>query len=124
MANNKRARENRAIRQEALREWLSEKCTTQHVIETIEKIESIDGSDENDSTRLQALKIANDQRIKLIGKYLPDLKAIEHTYDQESDDVRDLSTDQLKERLAQIRDELARGGVSESGSERESSQVH
>jgi len=88
-----RAQENRAIRQDALRQWLSEKCTAQHIVENILKIEALsvktlggkdsDGIDyknlQHRQFQLAQLKVANDQRIKLLGKYLPDLKATEIT---------------------------------------------
>lgn len=72
MSNNTIANRNRKIRQDALREQLAEQCRLQHVLETIKKIENAD-----DSHDLARLKAANDQRIKLLGKYLPDLKAID-----------------------------------------------
>ena len=72
-----RAAQNRKIRQDNLREWLSEKCTLQHLVENITKIETQGGT--MDAQELNAIKIANDQRIKLINKYLPDLKSTELT---------------------------------------------
>lgn len=83
-----RAQENRAIRQENLREWLSKKCTLQHLVDNILKIEELgltveDGLDPKKSQQqafmLNKLKVANEQRIKLLSKYLPDLKAMELT---------------------------------------------
>lgn len=72
-----RAQQNRAIRQESLRELLAEQCRVQHIIENIIKIEELDGSVEQDSFTLNKLKIANEQRMKLLNKYLPDLKNVE-----------------------------------------------
>ena len=73
------AQHQRGLRQEALREWLSEKCTAQHLVENIIKIEELDESDDNFANHLAKLKTANDQRIKILTKYLPDLKAVEVT---------------------------------------------
>ena len=71
------AQRNKAIRQDALREQLSEQCRIQHIIKNIEKLEDLKSDLEgNDILRI---KSANDQRIKLLGKYLPDLKATEIT---------------------------------------------
>ena len=76
MAKTK-AQQNRAIRQEALREWLSKKCTAQHLINNIQKIEELDPSSDTFSNELNKLKVANEQRLRVMGKYLPDLKNTE-----------------------------------------------
>ena len=70
-----RAEANRAIRQQALREQLAEQCRFQHVLDNIQKMEDL--ATEMDSHEFNRIKAANEQRIKLIGKYLPDLKSIE-----------------------------------------------
>lgn len=75
------AQKNRAIRQEALREWLSEKCTAQHFVDNLEKIEGLDPESESFSNELAKYKTANEQRLKVMGKYLPDLKNTEITGD-------------------------------------------
>lgn len=89
-----RAQENRKIRQDALREQLANQGHLQHVVENLRKIEELklDTSDESKEglakrrNQLQAhnfeinkLKIVNEQRLKLINKYLPDLKSTELT---------------------------------------------
>ena len=74
-----RAQQNRAIRQETLREWLSKKCTAQHLVENIIKIEELDVEDSHFGNQLNKLRVANEQRLKILGKYLPDLKSTEHT---------------------------------------------
>lgn len=66
---------NRAIRQEALREQLSEQCRVQHVLDNIKKMEEQGIS--MDTQELNALKYATDARLKLVSKYLPDLKSME-----------------------------------------------
>lgn len=72
-----RAQQNRAIRQEALREQLAKQKHLEHVVENLKKMEELDGSSERDSFTLNKLKIANEQRMKLLNKYLPDLKNVE-----------------------------------------------
>ncbi len=74
-----RAQENRALRQEALREWLSEKCTAQHLVDNIQKIEALDPRAETFNNELNQLRTANEQRLKVMNKYLPDLKSAEIT---------------------------------------------
>lgn len=68
---------NRAIRQEALREQLSKQGHLQQVVENIKKMEGQGAAME--STELNAMKYATDARLKLISKYLPDLKLTELT---------------------------------------------
>jgi hypothetical protein len=72
-----RAHKIRQERQEALREMLSKKCTVQHVIENIKKME--EQGPEMEAQQLTALKYATETRLKLISKYLPDLKSQEIT---------------------------------------------
>lgn len=88
-----RAQENRAIRQDALREQLASQKHIEKVVDNIQQIEKLDfyqkgGDGEIDyklcqanKFRLDALKAANEQRLKLINKYLPDLKSTEITGD-------------------------------------------
>lgn len=80
-----RAQENRAIRQDALREQLAAKGLVQKVLDNIDKMEELkvviteDGSSLCGQFELNKLKTANDQRLKLVNKYLPDLKSAEIT---------------------------------------------
>lgn len=96
---------NRAIRQEALREQLAEQCRLQHILDNIVKMEDVSGSVKPENANMemlefQRIKAANDQRIKLMGKYLPDLKAIEHT--GEISHVSETDTDTLYGQLKAI----------------------
>ena len=77
-----RAAQNKAIRQEALREQLAAQGHVQHVIDIAEKLSNL--SNILDSTEIQRLKAAADIKARLISKYLPDLKAIEYSGDQEN----------------------------------------
>lgn len=86
-----RAQENRAIRQDSLREQLSQQKHIEKVVDNIGEIEKLDFFQKGDNNeidyklcqankfRLDALKTANEQRLKLINKYLPDLKSTEIT---------------------------------------------
>jgi hypothetical protein len=69
-----RADENRKIRQEALREQLANQGHVQHAVDLIDKIESAE-----DSFEVQKYKAAFDSRMRLVAKYVPDLKASEIT---------------------------------------------
>ena len=74
-----RAQTNRGIRQEALREQLANKGLVQHVLDITDKLSELEGElEQSDITRL---KYAADLQLKLISKYLPDLKAMEITGD-------------------------------------------
>lgn len=71
-----KAAQNKKIRQEALREWLSNKCTAQHLVDNLEKIEEQAASEEPNMNKVNAYKVANDQRLKILNKYLPDLSNV------------------------------------------------
>jgi len=72
-----RAQENKAIRTKAIREQLSAQGHVQHVIDISNKLADLATPLEN--TDIQRLKAAADIKARLIGKYLPDLKAVEVT---------------------------------------------
>lgn len=68
---------NRAIRQEELREMLANRCRLQHILENIEKLEDLGVKMKADA--VNRVKVANEQRLKLLNKYLPDLRSVEVT---------------------------------------------
>ena len=70
-----RAQENRAIRQEALREQLSKQKHIEHVVDIATKLGELDT--ELDAVTTSRLKAAAEIRLKLISKYLGDVKAVE-----------------------------------------------
>jgi len=74
-----RAQENKRIRQEALREQLANKGLLQQAIENISKIQDL--NNELESSDIHRLKTATELQLKLVNKYLPDVKAVEHTGD-------------------------------------------
>ena len=71
MAANNAAKQ-RKMRQESLREQISKRCTFQQVIKNTEKMEK-EGA-QMSPQELQAIKYATDVRLKLLNKYIPDLK--------------------------------------------------
>ena len=55
--------------------YLAERGRLEYVFDNIEEIEQLDPESEHYfDKRLQQLKIANEQRIRLLNKYLPDMK--------------------------------------------------
>ena len=98
------AEKNRKARQDSLREWLSEKCTAQHLVNNINKIENLDPECESFSNELAKLKTANEQRLKILDKYLPNLKAIEHTGDGGQDLVTKIVIEAVESVHAQYQD--------------------
>lgn len=73
---------NRRIRQEALREQLQQQGHIQHITDLLEKISNED--EYIDSEKLQRYKVVIDTKLKLISKYLPDLKSTEITGDPDN----------------------------------------
>jgi len=73
------AAKNRALRQENLREWLSKKCTGQHLVDNLKKIEALDPTSDTFVNELNKYKVANDQRLKILDKYCSSLKSTEIT---------------------------------------------
>jgi hypothetical protein len=69
--------ENRAIRQEALREQLSKQKHIEQVVDIATKLGDLDN--ELDPATASRLKASAEIRLKLIGKYLGDLKSTEVT---------------------------------------------
>ncbi len=67
---------NRAIRQEDLRKKLSEGMHLKYAIDSIVKVESLKPSDTS-TQELAILKTAAELRLRLVNKYLPDLKNVE-----------------------------------------------
>jgi hypothetical protein len=61
-------------RKEELRDYLSNRGKVDYVFNNIEKIESLDASSTSFQQELLKLKTANEQRIRLLNKYLPDVK--------------------------------------------------
>tara|TARA_R110002020_G_scaffold237953_1_gene450300 strand:+ start:83 stop:382 length:300 start_codon:yes stop_codon:yes gene_type:complete len=73
-----RLHKNRRVRQEALREQLSNQGHLQHVVDILEEIQN---ADLMENEKLSRLKVVIDTKMRLINKYLPDLKSTEITGD-------------------------------------------
>lgn len=84
------AKKNKRIRQEALREQLSAQGHVQHVVDIAEKL-----GDELPPNDVSRLKTKADIHLRLINKYLPDLKSIELDGDLTINDAKDLSDEEL-----------------------------
>lgn len=67
----------REVRREELIRFLQERGKLQYVFDIIKKLE--DETVELDALQIQRLRAAMDTRVRLLGKYLPDMKAIEMT---------------------------------------------
>ena len=70
-----RAQENRAIRQESLREQLSRQKHIEHVVDIAGLLYELDTN--LDQLAVTRLKAAADIKLKLINKYIGDVKAVE-----------------------------------------------
>jgi len=81
-----RAAENKRIRQEALRDQLASQKHVEKVVDSIGKLEDL--NTELEPNNANRLKAAIDSRLKLINKYLPDLKATEHSGQIDSEVIR------------------------------------
>ena len=68
---------NRRIRQEALREQLANQGHVQHVVEILDKVK--DESQEIDANMLARYKLVVDTKLKLMNKYIGDVKSVELT---------------------------------------------
>ena len=88
---NSRAAKNKQIRKVALRDQLSAQGHVQHVIDISDKLAN--PTEDLESIDVQRLKAAADIKLKLISKYLPDLKAVELTGKDGNDFIIKLTTD-------------------------------
>ena len=75
---------NRRMRQDALREQLSKQKHVEHVIEIVNELNDV--KQELDQLMVQRKKIVLDTKLKLINKYLPELKSVE-VVDEEGNDA-------------------------------------
>lgn len=78
-------------RREEMIKYLKERGKTQYVFDLIEKLE--DHSQELDPLMIQRYRAALDTRVKLLGKYLPDMRAIEMTAEVAISSADDWSND-------------------------------
>ena len=76
------ANKNRSVCKEALREQLSAQGHVQHVVDILDEIKDL--RKDLDQQDLARYKVVLDTKLKLISKYLPDLKSVEHTGDEDA----------------------------------------
>lgn len=93
------AAKNKKVREEALREQLRNKGLVQQVLEISEKLNN--QYTELEATHINALKASAELKLKLVNKYMPDLKAIEHSQDPENP-IAELKDDELKQAIASL----------------------
>ena len=72
-----RAAKNKSIREEAMRDQLRQKGLHTQVIEISEKL--YEQYESLESSHIQALKASAELKLKLINKYMPDVKSVEMT---------------------------------------------
>jgi hypothetical protein len=97
------AAKNRKVRQDTLRELLSNKGLAQQVIEIATKLEN--QHLELEASHIQALRASADLKLRLVNKYLPDLKAMELSNDPDSP-VGGMSDTELENRIKALENDL------------------
>ena len=75
-----RAQQNRQIRQDEMRRAIAEKARADHILIGVYRLEN--EANEMTAQEISALGKALDIRMKLLNKYLPDLKSIEVTKEE------------------------------------------
>lgn len=70
------AQKNRGIRQDALREFLSNQKLIESVLDLAEKIEALE-DEKGADLELKKYKTSAELKLRLISKYLPDVKQVE-----------------------------------------------
>ena len=70
---------NRLARQETLREYMQQRGSVQYLFDIVEKIEKLDPESDTFTQDLAKYSKVVDVRHKMLGKYLPELKATEIT---------------------------------------------
>jgi hypothetical protein len=76
------AARNKKVRQEALRDQLQAKGLHTQVLVIAEKLN--DQHLDLEQSAISALKASADIKMKLVNKYMPDLKAVEHSNDPDN----------------------------------------
>lgn len=95
---------NRAARQEALREQLQAYGHHTRAVDLIEKIADVAGKVNPENAAMESLEVKRYEvalkgHLEFMKKYLPDMKAVEHSQDPESPV---LTEDQIDARLARL----------------------
>ncbi len=92
---------NRRIRQEALREQLSAQGHEQHIIDLLTKL--MDEATEYDSVMIKRFEVVINTKLKLMNKYIPDLKSTELTGEIQISDMTEM---QIEDRIKALQIEL------------------
>jgi len=99
-----RADENREIKREELKRYLQERGRLSYVFDNLEKLEDL--HTEMDNVEVSRIKSATDTRVKLLNKYLPDLKQVEID-DSEKPNYSDLSDEELSLKIKELQNVVA-----------------
>lgn len=89
-----RAEAIRAQRKETLREEISSRGYHDHAHKNIQKIENLEPEDPHFQHRLQKHKIAAELQMRMMNKYIPDLKAVEIDANLTATDMTDAELDE------------------------------
>jgi len=90
-----RAQHNRAVRQEALRDQLQAQQHHLQVLRCADEIGNVSENDKDADVAVRKWKAKADIHLKVLNKYLPDLKSVDMTHD-----VQGALSEQLQEALA------------------------
>jgi len=93
------AAKNKKIREQALRDQLSQKQLHTQVINIANKLDEQHLNLE--ATHISALKASAELKLKLINKYMPDLKAVEHSQDPENP-IAELGDTELRAQINEL----------------------
>jgi len=80
-----RAQRNKAVRQEALREQISAQKHELYLLKCAENIGDVDPSDAHADAEVRKWKAKAEIHLRLLDKYLPGLKSIEHEHGMNED---------------------------------------
>ena len=103
-SGHSRANENREIKREELKRYLQERGKLQYVFDNLEKLENL--KTQMDNVEVSRIKAATDTRVKLLNKYLPDLKQVEID-DSEKPNYSDLSDEELSIKIKELQNVVA-----------------
>ena len=91
------ANKNRRIRQDALREQLSMQGHEQHITDILNKL--MNEAVEYDSVMVKRFEVTINTKLKLMNKYISDLKSVELSGDLQFSDMTD---EQIESRIREL----------------------
>lgn len=106
-----RAQQNRAIRQEALRDWLESQGHLQYLIDIAKKLGELDNPENKDLETIDVVRLKSAAEISkgLVDKYLPSLKQTDSTITMDAR-VSDATDAEIDARIDQILAEREESG--------------